>query len=385
MSKDNLDILFEEPYRQTIEDFEQLMEQSNKVFIIGAGCGKCAGLPLTSELTSEVFLKLDAESNSAKIFTAIKKHFEQSDGSQTIEDYMSELVDHIAIAQRHFDKGIKNQKIKFGDDEFTINQLNDTLSDIKQKIYDCIQNKKIDITTHRNFVRAIHKTLRFGKGKLNNKTDYIILNYDTLFEDALAIENINYADGFWGGATGWWDIETYKKLNIETKILKPHGSLDWCLLDEDKLPRRIRNNSAIEGIKQKEKILIWPASTKYRETQLDPYAQILDLMRKSFRPNSNEQTILCVVGYRFADSHINIEIENALMESEGNLTLVAFIGDDKINDKILSWINDSGYKKQIRIYYKFGFYHGDSKIESKIELPWWKFENLTRLLEGEKA
>lgn len=385
MGKNDLDLLFNEPYLKLIEEFEQLMEQSDKVFLLGAGCSKCAGLPLTTELTDDVLSMLPDGEDSKRILFEIKSNYPTTNKSHTIEDYMSELVDLIAIGQRYLDNGVKDKKISIGNNEYLIDTLKQTLNLIKEKIFECIVNKNVDVTTHRRFAKAVHKTLRLGKGKTNSKVDYIILNYDTLLEDCLAIENIAYIDGFLGGATGWWDVRTYKNSNFETKVLKPHGSIDWCTIDEDNLPRRLRNNVKMTGINKKDKVLIWPASTKYRETQLDPYAQILDLIRKSLRPTNNEQTILCSIGYRFADSHINIEIENALKDSGGNLTLIVFLGDDNANEILTNWLSNNSIKNQIRVYSKKYFYHGDRTIESKEELPWWKFENITRLLEGEKV
>ncbi len=384
MSKDDLKIIFRHPFAKPIEEFEQLMEQSNKVFLIGAGCSKCAGLPLTMELTEEVLNRLKDGSNSKVILSSIKANYPSANSNHTIEDYMSEIVDHIAICQRYIEKGVKDKKIKIDLNEYSIQELKTALDEIKENIFKCIVDRDIDITEHRKFIKAVHKTLRYGKTKSQSRIDYIILNYDTLLEDALAIENINYVDGFYGGATGWWDIDIYKRFNSETKILKPHGSVDWCLLEEDNLPRRLRDNSKLGGVKQKEKILIWPASTKYRETQLDPYAQIFEQIRMSIQPKLNEQTLLCSIGYRFSDSHINIEIEKALKESSGNLTLVVFFGENKPNEYLIKWLSDPQIKEQIRLYCKNGYYHGDNKLESEDELPWWKFENVIRVLEGEK-
>jgi hypothetical protein len=36
------------------------------------------------------------------------------------------------------------------------------------------------------------------------------------------------------------------------------------------------------------------------------------------------------------------------------------------------------------IYGKRGFWHGDTIEASATDLPWWKFENITRLLGGER-
>ena len=76
-------------------------------------------------------------------------------------------------------------------------------------------------------------------------------------------------------------------------------------------------------------ILIWPASTKYREAQLDPYAQLAERARHVLRPLGGSQCVLIVCGYRFRDAHINLELDRALRESARNLTIVAFTSDNE--------------------------------------------------------
>ena len=60
-----------------------------------------------------------------------------------------------------------------------------------------------------------------------------------------------------------------------------------------------RHNLPLGG--RRERVLIWPATTKYRETQRDPYAQILDFMRQSLRPPMRSEVVLTICGYAFGD------------------------------------------------------------------------------------
>ena len=50
---DDLSALDEKPFAEAVVKFEELLAQSGRAFLIGAGCSKCAGLPLTAELTKE--------------------------------------------------------------------------------------------------------------------------------------------------------------------------------------------------------------------------------------------------------------------------------------------------------------------------------------------
>ena len=182
--------------------------------------------------------------------------------------------------------------------------------------------------------------------------------------------------------TGWWNPSTFDEKSLRARVFKIHGSIDWCSLEDDLLPRRLRNNLK-KLSSNDEPVLIWPAATKYRESQRDPYAQLIERMRKILRPNQYEELVLTVMGYSFGDSHINYEIDRALKESEGRLTVIVFTEDEQPKGLIKNWIDDTQTKEDVRIYSKNGFCHADKVYESKGDLPWWKFEVLARILGGE--
>jgi len=248
---------------------------------------------------------------------------------------------------------------------------------------DSIQNSEneIDISFHRMFVRAIHRPSRPGKQVKKGKIAYINLNYDTLLEDALALEKIPFYDGIDGGASGWWNNEKFYSNDIGTKVLKLHGSIDWTQVDDDPLPRRIATGK-LHNITNKN-IMIWPASTKFRETQLDPFAQLLTLARQALKSEDQSEKVLVILGYSYSDAHINSEIDRALRNSEGSLTIIAFSSSDEPCGNLKTWNEDASIKDQIRVYTNKGFYHGDVVKTSTVDLPWWKFENIVRLIRGE--
>jgi hypothetical protein len=94
--------------------------------------------------------------------------------------------------------------------------------------------------------------------------------------------------------------------------------------------------------------------------------------------------VLIVCGYRFGDSHINLEIDRALRESTGRLTVVVFTSDDEPIGQLKLWKEDTSVHEQVLIYSNRGFFHGDHSVTSTKDLLWWKFENFTRLLGGER-
>lgn len=378
---DDLSVLREKPFSEAVTKFEDLLLQSGRAFLIGAGCSKCAGLPLTAELTDQVLGGNALDETSKAILTALKNLFTGAANAH-IEDYLSELIDLLAIAERRVERGATQKEITLSDTGYTAAQLRSTADQIKRAIAGVIE-KKVTIETHRAFVEAVHRPVRVGKAAPGQVVDYLVLNYDTTIEDALALERVPYSDGIDGGVTGWWNPQTFDRDGLAARVLKLHGSINWCEFPNDPLPRRVGSSLHIQDATDR-RILIWPASTKYRETQLDPYAQLADRARCVMRPSRGSQLVLVICGYSFGDAHINIEVDRALRESAGDLTVVAFTNENEPMGQLKAWNEDEMVRDQVLIYSNRGFFHGESSEKTATDLLWWKFENFTRLLGGER-
>lgn len=364
-----------------IVKLEELMSQGGRAFLIGAGCSKCAGLPLTGELTSKALASDELDESTKKILTALQSNFDGA-AYPNIEDYLSELVDLIAIVDRRKARKADGISMKLGADEYSPEQLHAAAEQIKQAISKVI-NQPVQIEHHLRFARAVHRPSRPGRAAESQSVDYLILNYDTLIESSLALGKIRYADGLEGGAVAWWNPETFRRAGLAARVLKLHGSIDWSETPPEVFPRRIPPSvNGLEG--EERRIMIWPASTKYRETQRDPYSQLSNIAREVLRPRKDAQRVLAICGYSFGDSHINIEIDAAMRESGGRLTVVAFYPEESLSGQVKAWHEDSDVRDQVLIFGKRGFWHGDDIITSTVDLPWWKFENVVRILEGER-
>lgn len=377
---DDLSPLKAKPFKDAVDKLEELMTQSGRAFLLGAGCSKCAGLPLTAQLTSDALASAALDATSKEILTSIQTNFAGA-SFPNIEDYLSELVDLLAIADRRTARSATKQEIELGGKTYSAKALLDATEQIKRAIAEVIE-KPVSIETHWEFVKAVHRPVRPGTANGNQRVDYLVLNYDTLIEDALALEKVCFADGLDGGVTGWWNAETFSDERLSARVLKLHGSINWCQFANETLPRRVPksiNGTAVSD----QRIVIWPASTKYRETQLDPYAQLATLARDVLRPRGGSQRVLAICGYKFGDSHINLELDRALRESR-DLTLVVFWSDETLDGTLKQWNDDPSVREQVLIYGKNGFWHGDTFNASSTDLPWWKFENITRLLGGER-
>jgi hypothetical protein len=378
---DDLGPLAIPPFNDAVDQLEKLLSQSKRAFLIGAGCSYCAGLPLMTGMTQEVLNNPDVSDNTKQLLNLLVDQFAGAH-CPTIEDYLSELVDLLSIAERRSSRGVTDCSVDIGGTRFANDQLTDAIDEIKQAIAACINGKSIDIAAHRKFIQAVHSTLQSGKGLEGRSVDYYILNYDTLIEDALALERQSLTDGFLGGVTGWWDQSSFLGDGFAARVFKIHGSIDWCVLDGEVLPRRLR--PCVAAKTSNKHVMIWPAATKYRETQRDPYAQMMNYMRSTLRPSAPSEVVLAICGYSFGDSHINIEIDRALKESQQRLTVVVFTSDEKPSGITEEWLADPTIQDQVRVYAKRGFYHGSDITPSSVDLPWWKFEVVVRLMGGER-
>jgi len=376
---DTLTMFSSPELKDVVQDMRDLLSQSRLAFLLGAGCSKSAGLPLMPELTNEVLEHEKIGEETKKILNEVRELFSGAE-SATIEDYMSEIVDLLSIAERRTQRGATQSKVFIGRVEKDVAELQAALNEIKQAVSSSIGDKGVDAATHQKFVRAIHGSLEAGKP--GRGVDYFILNYDTLIEDALGLEQVVYLDGFAGAATGWWEPSMFKTDGKAARVFKVHGSIDWCLLEGDSLPKRIRSGIKTESAKSH--VLIYPAATKYQETQRDPFAQMLNYLRQSLCPSERKEMVLAICGYSFGDSHIDSEIENALYRSGGRLTIAAFVSTDNPEGKLKGWLADSEISEQVRVYANKGFFHGDKELKLDDGIPWWKFEIIARLLGGER-
>lgn len=104
------------------ERITNLFDATDRLFLMGAGCSRCACLPLMTELTKNVLE--EAQGETKEILETIKG---EVDGN--IEDYLSQLGNYIAVASKRKDSG---SIIKIGKKEFKKNELEKALQRTKK-------------------------------------------------------------------------------------------------------------------------------------------------------------------------------------------------------------------------------------------------------------
>jgi hypothetical protein len=69
---DDLSPLKESVFATALNELDDLLTQGGKAFLIGAGCSKCAGLPLMAELTSKTLTSTKLSTTTKTILSAIE-------------------------------------------------------------------------------------------------------------------------------------------------------------------------------------------------------------------------------------------------------------------------------------------------------------------------
>jgi hypothetical protein len=185
--------------------------------------------------------------------------------------------------------------------------------------------------SHREFFRRLLGSRRPDAARVRIFTT----NYDTVIERALDASGIQYLDGFVGGVRRSFNLRSYYNdvftshdtggralLRVRDLVLlyKIHGSLTW----RAEPPASGLGTSTIvqaPGAPEPGQLaVIYPTPAKDADVLGHPYA---DLLREFGAAISTPECALLVLGYGFADDHINRFVYQALAFNSTLQVLVA--------------------------------------------------------------
>jgi len=381
-------------FNNGVIELQKVLGLAKQSWLLGAGASVESGIPLMYPLTQRVKSRLDGQ--NLNIFETIISELHEN---AHVEHVLSHLGDLLAIAERS-----RNSNARIADQEFDKAEIEGTHKAIVSCIAETIRygyipataatpekigtadNPIVDVAMHLNFIREVFK----GRSNLEPRSSvsFITTNYDTLLEDALAMDRRVASEGFSGGAIGYWDgqsIEPSKESYRTHRVLKLHGSVDWI---RDPALGLLRARYGVKYLSDLSNILIYPQATKYLETQKDPFARIFDCFRRSIRtPNSQ---LLAIIGYSFGDDHINSEILGALEDPSNKLVVVAFSREitnesgSTLPSTLRDWLSNPSFGSRIYAATDKGIYNGNHREspEPGNDLDWWKFGGVAKFLKS---
>lgn len=384
------DLIDDELFLQ-VEEHLKCSEQS---WLLGAGISFDAKLPLMYPLTNKV--KKDIKVSHKKLYDdIISPLFEELPEQCHIEHVLSHLGDYAALAERNKEKktAIRGEEIELSTLEEAHNTILESISNVIRCGYVEGRNETadeegtlsepiVDIESHLDFIETLFNHASAGVHERRKTVNIFTTNYDTLLEDALALNKVPYWDGFTGGAVAHRTQrygEPAPANGQRANLIKMHGSIDWFLCDKGYV-WRVRDNDRYP--KANRRVVIYPQATKYIATQQDPFSSQFDLFRKSL--NSRQSNTLAVCGYSFGDDHINNEIEFALSKEENKTVLLAFLEcKDHMPECLEKW-RSSSFGSRVIIASLRGLYVGDQGPFKRKDDDdyWWTFKGVTSVLKN---
>lgn len=197
-----------------------------------------------------------------------------------------------------------------------------------------------------------------------DKVNLYTPNYDLALEYVLDKLGIEYANGFIGFVNRRFDPKSLMITRI-TKLIKIHGSVNWLFDNEKKVIKEIQPHFTEDGtveISNAEHVLIYPTEQKLYQTFNAPYNELMRNMMDGFETQRN---VILVLGYRYADEHIN-EIMYKAIANPNNIFYFFDYGDGSC-DFIQRMIELSKHIQNINIL--IGKFLGDFETFVKYMLP----------------
>jgi hypothetical protein len=379
-----------------LQNLWQHVTSDRQAWLFGAGISYSAGIPLMTQLTAYVeTLVEDTNKKQSKLLKAVREHLPEQ---AHVEHVLSQIGDLIALAERSRNKAAYVGKIDVAADElkhlhalivtkigyavrYGFRPANGKVPELRGEPGKPI----VQVHYHREFIKQL-LAARGKPGVGQSPINFFTTNYDTLLEDALALERVHFVDGFLGGAMAFWSpAEGYVEKGGYTKarVVKLHGSVDWHLLTDGALVR-CRDGCAYPD--KVDNLMIYPQSTKYVATQKDPFASLFTQFRQALTVTPSN--VLGICGYSFGDEHINDEIEAAMAQPNCKTVVVAFASE--INESgiwslpriLREWLDTRHWSPRLFVATNRGLYHGSSLnlYPPDTSCDWWTFEGLTKYL-----
>ena len=385
------------------EQFEKHLNSPKQTWLLGAGVSFPSNIPLMGPLTDRVLELANAEAFAGdEEANAIIQYIRDdiSEGAN-IEDFLTHLGDLISLAER-----ARSGSVTIGANTVDKAKLVEIHVALLRLIADTVRwgyrpakqgdggnvieaakigkrgESIVTVDEHSKFIQSVFRSGRAGLEFLRSPVEFFTTNYDTLLEDALALHQIEYQDGFTGGGVAFWALKNYDPRDATRALVtKLHGSIDWYRPEAPPSPTlRIRDGDSYPS--NAGAVMIYPQATKYVDTQRDPFAELFQRFRQRLVNGTDQVLLIC--GYSFGDEHINAEIEIAMSAPKNQLTIIAFADEPNGNlpSTLQTWRSERPWSSQLYIASPKGLYHGG--LGPVFPAPdgarsWWTFAGVTEL------
>lgn len=199
--------------------------------------------------------------------------------------------------------------------------------------------------SHQIFLRKITK-----KKIKDTRVKVFTTNYDSLWEQAAALDRFTIIDGFtysypriFNGRFYDYDVVVRERTRIKDEdsfipklfhLYKVHGSIGWRIIENEimQLPIDLSDNEKdIKDLNVKDRLLIYPTNNKYESSYEPPYFEMMSRFQQTLR---KDNTLLITIGFSYLDKHISNVIEETLKQ---NPSLNLFVVDPSVSPNKENW------------------------------------------------
>jgi hypothetical protein len=297
--------------------------------LLGAGASVDAGIPHSADMVSQIEAALEHEWQPYReLYNYIRSAIFYADGirgtyakdvAYNIERLVMSL-DELARREEHplypFVGAWNPRLLQVAGSNF------ENVSPFKTKILEKLRHEWIELSNYdkADYFRGL---VRFQR-ELNYPLRVFTLNYDLCVEKAYQTEHGEFPERGFGTADRLWSHELLEDADPADKYMylyKLLGSIDWMLEPDT---RRLSFSDSTAKIKVDDGQIIFGIT--YKLQYVDPFLFLMYQLRRM----SLEAKLLLVIGYGFADEHINGILRQALRGSpDKRLIAVTWSGEPR--------------------------------------------------------
>jgi hypothetical protein len=312
-----------DPY-ETVRGIKQILVSDKKkiAFLFGAGTSVARRndgdpfVPAVTRMTELVEEKVSEEKKFKIALEEIKSQLVSTAMGFNVETLLTNIEDKTRVIENDTLNGLSKREF-----EILATKIKDAIRDIVG-VHKQIASDRVTSLVQYDFGRWIKSADR------KCSVEIFTTNYDYLLEMGLEAADVPYYDGFTGSYMPFFNSDSLEDMNFllrQTKLWKIHGSLG---LHEDVIDTK---RKIIRKGSDSDDLLIYPSAYKYSNSKKMPYVAFMDRLNDFLK---QDDAVLFVCGYSFADEHINERIISALNTSSTSHVFVFYydiewIGDEK--------------------------------------------------------
>lgn len=196
-------------------------------------------------------------------------------------------------------------------------------------------------TLRQEYVAGFDLLLELALEPNIQELNIVTLNHDTLVEQFLSANEIEYVDGFGArdGDVRWSDDRVYENTNTRVRLLKLHGSVNWYSLKHGNIPKtamllgndlscaRDASGSELKAERLTPSFLsgLHKSVSYHRGFFADVHFRFLELLRRCNR--------MIMSGYGWGDTAINFQIETWIDSPRDNKVALLHTDPRQLSDR----------------------------------------------------